>query len=335
MADLSAALAAVDRADYAAGVGFVRAREKRTRLTPARLSEMLTLDAAGVLARMRSIAPGLRTVSAGASADPDAVLGDELEAEYRAVEPFDHEGMVVPMLRWRHDLHNLRAALASRRDGTPARWSRISGNYPTEAIEAWAATGRGVAWPAILEPVAVAARVGSGEGMAEQFDMAWVAFGIGWSREHRLPLLEDYFVALGDGALVRQAWRRIQTGRREGAEALPTPPWSRLSGEAVNASDRRNLAETLDRSTYGRALRDGLENWRAGGPWAAVESVLENLLIERLRPGAFISLGPEPLAAFLLLREIDLRTVRLVHVLKEAGWSPDRIRPFARRTRHG
>lgn len=334
MADFAAVLAATDRPDYAAGVGFVRAREKRTRLTPLRLAEILSLDAPGVLARMKSHDAGRLSSPAGGAGDPDLVLAAEVEAEYRAVARFDPEGLVVPMLRWRHDLYNLRAALTSRRDGLPVRWSGISGNQTPAAIEAWAATGRGIDWPPLLEAVALEARAKAGVGMAERFDLAWVDFGLDRCRANDLPLLEAYFVALGDGALVRQAWRRICTGGPDGSGKGDVPSWSRLPREIARASDRRGLAALLEGSHYGPGLREGLDAWRSGGPWAALETELEALLIDRLRPSAFISLGPEPLAAFLLMREIDLETIRLVHLLKASGWPEDRIRRFARRARH-
>jgi V/A-type H+-transporting ATPase subunit C len=73
-------------------------------------------------------------------------------------------------------------------------------------------------------------------------------------------------------------------------------------------------------------VSDGIEQLKVHGSFAPLERGCDDLMMELLRTSGRTSFGPEPLAAFVLLKEFEIRSVRAVLVGKLNGLPRDKIK---------
>ncbi len=309
-----------ERSSYADSVGFIRVKEKRDLLNRARLQEYLSLPPDGILDRLGqagAAVPGM-----------DALLGSILNGEYADVARFDHERLAVPVLRYRHDVHNTKALLRKRSLGSIPRFSPVEGNFHPGAIEASLAGGASVPWPepidaALAEIQAHAEGHYPGDRADVALDAAWLEYARRHAVRAGLALMTRYFLHLADFAAVRFFWKKA-TARRYGYEVSHHEPRTHfLDPDILGIGDRERLADALLSSIYGQSLKEGLAEWKASGSWALLDRDMDNYLCAALSGAKYLSMGPEPLCAFLLAKENDLKNIRLLYVLRGAGW-PDR-----------
>jgi vacuolar-type H+-ATPase subunit C/Vma6 len=210
----------------------------------------------------------------------------------------------------------------------------VAGTVPVRELEGSLKAGAAVWPPAIAAALRVILEQSSSRGPGDwidlALDLAWLGHARDFASLRRQPLLALYFECLEDFAAVKVCWRHLALPRHAAAStALRT--W-RLDPEVKTARDRDRLADLLLASPYGPSLKEGLSDWKAGGAWALLDRDIDNALLEVLGGARYLSLGPEPLAAYLLSREHDLKNLRLVHALRTAGRPEHEVRRHVRRT---
>ncbi len=324
-----------ETATYADAVGFIRVKEKRDLLNASRLAELLSLEPEGIIERLgpSSAGGGLRD-----DARLDGLLGSLLESEYRAVDRFDHEDLVVPILRFRYDVHNLKVLFRRRRYGGDYPASPVAGNHPALQLEKSLAEPWFKFWPEEIAAVLrrhLAAGISPGQDgrLDLELDLSWTELGLAFAGRSRLPLAAGYFRHLQDFAAVKFIWRGLSSGRRPAAADAAFLPTHHLDRDVLAAGDRQRVVQILQRSVYGPSLKEGLGEWLADGSWVLLERDMDNFLLDHLAGSRFIAMGPEPLFAYLLAKETDLLNVRTIFVLKKAGLPERRIKKYLRRLR--
>ena len=73
------------------------------------------------------------------------------------------------------------------------------------------------------------------------------------------------------------------------------------------------------------------ELWQETGRWALLERDMDNFLLGELSRARSISMGPEPLMAYLLAKEHDLKIIKTIYTFKEIGREDREIRKYLRR----
>lgn len=331
--NLGMLLSAPDRVDYADSVAFIRVKEKRDLLNSSRRQEFLSMNPAEILDKLRQ---DLLSEGAGSEYQLDATLGELLEKDYAEVEKFDHRGMVVPMLRFRHDIHNLKAFIKNKFTGAAPLLSHVGGVYPQRMIEDHVINGKKIGWP---EPIGSALEKildetdgrRLGDWIDLELDISWIKYCLASSRENKLPLLVRYFMCLEDFAAIKYLWRRSLSEKLNYGIHSVCPKIHLLDDGILSARSREDIADSLLTSDYAAPLADGIARWRDTGSWMALGRDMDDFLMTCLAASRYICLGPEPLAAYLLARENDLLNIRLIHVFKCAGFPEETIREFQRR----
>lgn len=91
------------------------------------------------------------------------------------------------------------------------------------------------------------------------------------------------------------------------------------------------FAQALAYTEFGNVLSEALPAINAGN-LGAFEKQLEDYSLIQLKKAKFIPFGPEPLVAYMLAKENDLKTARIILAGKAAGISTERIAEKVRET---
>lgn len=96
--------------------------------------------------------------------------------------------------------------------------------------------------------------------------------------------------------------------------------------------DYKQCAGRFDPYAIGPAVAAGGEAIEQTGSFTLLEKLCDNCLMEYLRQAKYITFGLEPLIAFLLSRQMEIRCIRILMTGKLAGMEPEVIRERLRET---
>jgi V/A-type H+-transporting ATPase subunit C len=93
-------------------------------------------------------------------------------------------------------------------------------------------------------------------------------------------------------------------------------------------SDRtaEDFAEDIRNTKYAEAVKNGLELKRSGKNSSGLEKKLDDLLMGFIRSAKLVTIGVEPLIAYLFAKEAEIRNVRIIMTGKINGLPVDMIR---------
>jgi V/A-type H+-transporting ATPase subunit C len=322
-----------DDSAYAAPCGLVRVLEKQL-LGAARIEELLAASDLAALLRMLVRYGALSGASETLERDWARALELSLLGSDRTLLAIDPRPAVSEILVARADLVNLRSLLRSRALGVPfdGAW-HPRGRFGRTALEESVRFGDWASWP---PPLARALEAMGDIGpsttlpaLNDALDAAWFGALLGAARASGSRFFVDWLGHAADLANIRARLRVAAAPRAW--PALPAPlPGGHLDAERFSAD------ATLDKllAEIGRTVYAPLtERARAGEgevSLAAFERAADDFLMRLLEPARFVSLGPEPLWAWHLAREMDAKNVRAIVFGALAGIDPERRRSLLR-----
>jgi V/A-type H+-transporting ATPase subunit C len=86
-----------------------------------------------------------------------------------------------------------------------------------------------------------------------------------------------------------------------------------------------SFAEDIRKSRYGEAVKKGLELVRTGKNSSGLEKALDDLLMKYIRGAKLVTIGVEPLIAYLFAKETEIRNVRMIMTGRINNLSADMI----------
>jgi V/A-type H+/Na+-transporting ATPase subunit C len=321
-----------DDAGYAAACGRVRALEKRL-LGPGRLEDLLgARDCASLLQALARFGVLARSVSDLAAGWEQALDLSGAEAD-RLLLSIDPQPTVSRILVMRADLVNLRSLMRSRALGVP-----YTGAWHTRALlerpalEAMERDGNYAAWPEPLGRRLAALHRLSPRGLPEindELDAAW----LGALREGALHggsrFFLDWLGHAADLGNIRALLRRA-AAPTAWPRALKPLPGGHLGEDLFSEKKPAALSlALLARTVYAPVLAQAGDGLGGVSP-ALLERAADDFLTRLLQPTRYLSLGPEPLWAWHLAREIDAKNVRTLILGNLAGIAPQRLRTLLR-----
>lgn len=87
-----------------------------------------------------------------------------------------------------------------------------------------------------------------------------------------------------------------------------------------------SFAEDIRKSRYGDAVKKGLELVNTGKNSSGLEKAMDDLLMKYIRRAKLVTIGVEPLIAYLFAKETEIRNVRMIMTGKINGLPADMIR---------
>ena len=248
------------------------------------------------------------------------------------VEPFN-------VFRYANDYHNLKAAIKLGYSAVgESEWVRYflpAGTVEVEAIQK-AARERDFSFlpPAMAEAGSTACEVLSRTGNGQLCDItidraALMAIGAA-GKSAKSPLLRRYAEIIVDTANVKSAVRCLRMRKsREFIERALAPAgtldYTALADAAVSG-EKEAMAALLGGTAYADAIPALNESI------AAFECWCDNEIIRMIRPCRAQYFGIDPLAAFILGRENEIRMVRLILTVKTNNMSGSALEERLRET---
>jgi V/A-type H+-transporting ATPase subunit C len=325
-----------DDAGYAAACGRIRALEKRL-LGPARLEELLgTRDLTPLLQTLVQFGALARTAADAATEWERALDLSDAQAD-RLLLDIDPHPTVSRILVLRADLVNVRSLLRSRALGVAyaGPW-HARAMFGPPALEVMVRDGEYTAWP---EPLARRLAAlhrhppGGLQAINDGLDAAW----IGALREGAIQSGSRFFLDwLGHAADLGNIRGRLRLAAAPAAwpRSRSLLPGGHLGEDLFAAPGTATfLIGRLARTVYAPVIARAGDG-SGGVSLALLERASDDFLTRLLQPARYLSLGPEPLWAWHLAREIDAKNVRTLVLGTLAGIAPERLRTLLRQP-HG
>lgn len=296
--------------DYTYAVARIRARERKL-LNASFLEQLLSApDCDSCIKLLREKGWG------GQDGDtPVQLLSLEQERLWTLMEELVEDLSVFHVFLFRNDYHNLKAAIKetcmnvrlpgvyiSRGTVEPeviqtAVSKRLFSKLPSQmqspaqtAYETLLATRDGQLCDVILDRAALSAVYQAGKDSGDKC----------------LALYGELTVAAAD---IKIAYRAIRTGKDADFLRQALVPCDSLNLPALieaSAKGRKGLSKYLKTTAYEKGA-DAL-----AASHSAFERWCDNLLIQRIRPQLHVPFGPGPLAAYILARENEMKSVRII-----------------------
>lgn len=94
-----------------------------------------------------------------------------------------------------------------------------------------------------------------------------------------------------------------------------------------NISDSlENFANKIMHTNYFKWVKEGIAEFIKNGDLGSIEKYGDNFILDYLRKTKLISFGPEPLIAFIIAKENEIRAIRIILTGKKNDVHPDIIR---------
>ncbi|HJC47177.1 MAG TPA: V-type ATPase subunit [Candidatus Lachnoclostridium pullistercoris] len=271
----------------------------------------------------------------GGRDDWEEMLAKEREKTWKLMEELVGDTSVFDVFLYGNDYSNLKAAVKSCRHRTELSNIYISqGTVPADIIRKALQENRFEDLPeAMREPAREAQRVllqtGDGQLCDIIIDRAALEAIYRAGRESGNEFLKLYGELTVACADIKTAVRACRTGKsREFLERALAPCDSLNVRELADAA--ASGAEAVEKYLETTEYREGAGELKES--LSAFERWCDNLLIRRIRPQLYNAFGLGPLAAYILARESEIKSVRIVLSGKKNHLPEESIRERVRET---
>ncbi len=322
----------INDGEFAFATGSVRVLERRL-LTSVQLGRMAEAADAAEVWRMLADAGMARATEVGWLNYEDA-LTSELQELYRYVNLVSPKPELTNWLAHRYDFHNLKVFLKAHflnEDPTDAVFG--VGLVPAKLIEQAVKTE---IWKALPEELA-----GAGEGASAEYERTKSAQAFDIIVDRRMyahlkaagrhPFLQALVDMWCDLINLKTALRAkvLGKGKEFFNKALIGPgsiPFERL--HSLFDAHLENWAEELRYTQYSSLVTQALARWEGGSPvnLAHIEKLSDDFVTERLSAAKLALYGVEPLVAYVLAKETEIKNIRIIMVGKINGIPPEALK---------
>lgn len=273
--------------------------------------------------------------SGDAGENPEAMLAGETTKTWALIEELTGDVPEFDVFRKANDYHNLKAAIKlaySGLDGDDALTAeRYLLPFGTVAAETLVKAAKEHDFSALPPEIAQAGRdayealadTGSGQACDMVIDRAALVAIDEAGKQTDTKLLRRYAELTVDSANIKAAVRCRAMNKSEEFIERAVAPAGTLDTEALKraaADSMQAIYDCLKGTAYENAI-PSLEN-----SMADFERWCDDEMMEMIRPQRYNNFGIEPLAAFLLGRQNEIRMVRLVISAKVNNLSSDVLR---------
>ncbi len=319
---------------YGHAVGRIRVMEMRM-LNSQRLERLIDADFEGALNILDEIDMGDYLASAKLSRDVDADLTDFLRHVYSSLaEALPRDSVIMDFFLCRYDFHNLKALLKAR----------LGEEEPQGLLEGLGALGlealrMGVENPALLpspylEAMEEAAEQDSPQEVDTLLEKHFLAYRLQLAEREDSPFIIDFARSSIDLANLKLVIRaRLLSKEREFLERMM------VRGGFVAAANLADLysdppemmAKKLEANPYFSRLMEFAESEEAVVRLTDFDRRSDDQLMEMVQGMKRVSVGVEPIFAYLRARENEVLMVRLILISKLHKISPEAIEKALRK----
>ena len=315
----------MDNGRYAYAVGRVRAMETSL-LDRGKIERMVEASGAEEALKVLGESEYAEHIATLASVhDYETMLEQVLHSVYRELRRFAPDPELVDLFACRYDYHNLKVLFKANKLGEERDELLVSdvGKISLAALqravndEDYRSLSRPMRDAA--KQIAEALRLESNPQLVDLLlDRAMFAEMVEISNQLDYPYLHEYLVFLIDLLNVKTYLRvkRANLSREFLEQALL--PFGRLDlTRLVQLSDPPEmLTDRLLSSSYAHFIEEAIQSYQKTDTLTRYEKLADDFLLNHIKKARYITFGPEPLAAFILAKENEVKLIRIIMVGK-------------------
>lgn len=308
---------------YAHAVGRVRAKEPRL-LDKTKIDNMAEARSADEALKVLGETEYSDYLASLASIHEfDKALELELHRVYREMRQFAPE--LVGIFARRFDYHNLKVLFKAQKLGEKRDdlLVRDVGNIPVDELARAVNEDEFSKLPLHMRraarQVSESFRIEPDPQLADMLlDRAMYAEIAEYVAEMAVPMLKDYFTFLVDLLNIKTYVRVKRANRsKEFLEQALLPGGSLdMTGVVQLLDPLEVLIDRLSYSPYARVVEEGIQSYQKTNTLTRFEKLADDFLIQYVKRAKYITFGLEPLVAYLLAKENEMKVIRIVMVGK-------------------
>ncbi|MDP2873193.1 MAG: V-type ATPase subunit [Bacillota bacterium] len=310
-----------DGFEYAFFVARIRVLETRL-LTRNHLLRMVDAPDAETAFRMLGETEyGPAVAAAGTAADYEIALAAELGRVFGIIRAASPEPELPELLGVAYDWQNLKTALKASLTGRPidGRFLIAAGNLDRALFFAVASGADGSLPSPYRETAARARAVYAASHDPQQVDVvvdgARFAAIIEIARSTGFELIGTLAAASADLINLRTVMRiRLLRASpdllRQALLPGGTIPAARVASMVTGELDE--IAGAASSLPYREVVSGGVNGFRQSGSLALLEKLIDDYLMGLVRDARYVALGPEPVIAYLMAKEAEIKNLRII-----------------------
>ena len=309
---------------YGFAVGTIRALETRM-LTRSALLDLANAENFDAAMELLSGTDYALPVGGRGPAEVEQMLRDRRTEVRRRFASLMEDELLVELLEARDDFANLRLAIRRLVTERPigADYS-VDGSIPAEQFEEILQAEDYGRFPEHLQEAVESAVLGYYESkdirrIDYELDKAQAVYKLRRARELRCEFLCSLFRIQIDLINVRMMLRLKAAGRQERHLFLPEGFVEMAKYAHALEVGYEAVPPLFFATPYFELVEGGIAYWTTNQSFLRLERLCEEYLMGYLRQTAALAAGWQPIVAYLLLMEQEIRTVRMILTAKQNG----------------
>lgn len=271
----------------------------------------------------------------------EVLLKDELKRVYSLMYEVTPVKLLIDIMSVRYDYHNLKVLLKAGQLNTSLDYLLVDvGTIPTEKMKSYLENEQYVDFPPIM-------REGLERTIAKYqaekdpqlidilLDTTMYRHMLALAKDLDEPFISNYLKISVDLINLKTLFRvKKQNKERDFLETVLLPGGQLDRDVFINGLHETmdSLTQRLSYTDYFNVLRLSVEDFAKTGRINIFEKLSDDFLMEFVKKSKFISFGPEPLLAYLIAKETEIKNIRIIMVGKLNKVSPESIRERLRET---
>ncbi len=329
----------MDRMDFIQGVTRTRVLETRL-LSKARIDRMIEAkDIEEVFKILNETEYSNAVAGISRSEDYENILSHELKRVYKLMREISKNQIVVDLMALKYDYHNLKVLVKERKlnkdladlyipigttDFHKIKDGFLEGNLRDmqpefkDAIEAVIKDFELTKDPQRIDLI---------------FDKFYFEHLYKMAVNTGIELFINYVRDMIDFINIKSSIRLKKQGKDMGFFEDVLLPNGNIDKDAILFTLNDSIENMINRfknSRISSKLIKGLEAYKITGRLSDLEKYMDNYLVEINQPSKYVSFGPEPIFSYIVAKETEVKTLRIIMVSKLNKLSPDATRERVR-----
>ncbi len=329
----------MDRMDFIQGVTRTRVLENKL-LSRAKIDRMIEAKDIDDVFKALNETDYSNAVSGITRGDEyESILDNELKRVYKLMREVSKEPVVVNLMALKYDYHNLKVMYKEK--VLKKELSELYINIGTVDIQSIKSgfiesNLKGIQ-PEFREAIEAVNRDFESTGDPQRIDLIFDRFYFKhlykMAMDTQIPLFIDYVKDMIDFINIKTSIRLKKQGKDLSFFEDVIIPGGNIDKDSImfTLNDTiENIIHKFRNSRISDGLKNGLESFKLTNRLSDLEKYIDNYLMNLNRPSKNVNFGPEPIFSYIVAKEAEIKTLRIIMVSKLNFLSPDDIRERVR-----
>ena len=329
----------MDRMDFIQGVTRTRVLETRL-LSKAKIDRMIEAkDIGEVFKTLNETEYSNAVAGITRNEDYENILSHELKRVYKLMREISKNQIVVDLMALKYDYHNLKVLIKERKlnkdlshlyisigstDFQKIKDGFLEGNYKDVQLEFKEAI------EAVLKDFEITK---DPQRIDLIFDKFYFEHLYNMAVNTEIELFINYVKDMIDFINIKSSIRLKRQGKDMGFFEDVLLPNGNIDKDAILFALNDSIENMINRfknSRISSKLIKGLESYKITNRLSDLEKYMDDYLIEINQPSKYVNFGPEPIFSYIVAKETEIKTLRIIMVSKLNKLSPDATRERVR-----